>query len=198
MGCLAGPVVSCGLLVPVDWKLDGLRDSKKFTKLAEKTQRAVLDKLNEQIESKQIGFCIAERSNGKVDSLGIIPALKETYEEIFQHLYRPDCKIILDGLSKFDKLGGDDYDIEWIVKADAKFPAVMAASILAKTYRDNKMKIFHEIHPEYGWYNNVGYGTKDHLEAIQKHGGSPLHRWSFAPLKDMVMGDTQLSFKGLK
>lgn len=182
MGCLAGPVVSCGVLVSADWAMEGLRDSKKFTKLVEKTQRKVLDKLNEQITSGKIGFCISERTNGKIDSLGLIPALKETYEEILTNLYRPECKIILDGISKFDNLGQADYDIEWVVKADAKFPAVMAASILAKTYRDNKMKILHDAHPEYNWKANVGYGTADHLEAIQKHGGSPLHRYSFAPL----------------
>jgi len=183
MGCCAGPVVSCGVLAPADWSMEGLRDSKKFTKLVEKTQRKVLDQLNDKIESGEIRFYMAERSNATIDRLGIIPALKETYEEILQNLYRPDCTIILDGISKFDKLGGDDYDIRWIIKADAKFPTSMAASILAKTYRDNKMKILHELHPMYNWNTNFGYVTGDHVAAIEKHGGSPLHRYSYAPLK---------------
>lgn len=188
MGCLAGPVVSCGILAPAGWSLEGLRDSKKFTKLSEKTQQAVLDKLNSQIESKIISFFVAERTNGQIDNLGIIPALKETYEEILNNLYRSDCTIILDGISKFDNLGGDDYDTQWVIQADSKYPTVMAASIIAKKYRDGKMKILHEVYPQYGWNSNVGYGSSDHIEAIKKYGGSPLHRRSYNPLKDMLNG----------
>ncbi len=76
-----------------------------------------------------------------------------------------------------------------LIKADSQIPTVMAASILAKTYRDAKMKSLHYLHPNYGWNHNVGYGSRDHLEAIAKYGPTPLHRFSYAPMKNMKIDD---------
>jgi ribonuclease HII len=72
-----------------------------------------------------------------------------------------------------------------LVKADGQIPTVMAASILAKTYRDELMKVMHLAHPQYKWDHNVGYGAADHLSAIEKYGPCPLHRFSYAPMKNM-------------
>jgi ribonuclease HII len=113
-------------------------------------------------------------------------------------LYQDDSRIIIDGILKFDNLGVDAYDKVSVIKADAKFPAVMAASIIAKTYRDDKMHKLHHTYPNYGWDSNVGYGAKDHLAAIEKHGPSPLHRMSYAPMKNMKVVDPRqlvLDFK---
>jgi len=182
-GCLAGPLVVCGVRAPRDWSLSGLNDSKK---LSEKKRLVMGDKLSNLISKNEITFHIAERSNVQIDKTGVAFALKDAYVEVFHKLYQEDSLIISDGILKFDNLGADAYDKVSIIKADTKIPAVMAASIIAKNYRDGKMKIFHPLHPQYGWNSNVGYGSKDHLEAIAKHGPCALHRFSYAPMKNMV------------
>ena len=183
-GCLAGPLVVCGVRAPKGWTLAGLNDSKK---LSEKKRDAMRLKLNELIEKNEIQWHLAERSNNHIDKHGVAVSLKDAYVEVFKKLHSPDSLIISDGILKFDNLGVDDYDIASLIKADAQVPTVMAASILAKTYRDGKMKILHDLHPQYGWDHNVGYGSRDHMEAIAKHGPCPLHRFSYAPMKNMFI-----------
>lgn len=185
-GSLAGPLVVVGVRAPKNWSLEGLNDSKKLSAKKRETMRA---KLNELIEKKEISWHLAERSNVQIDKAGVAVALKDAYVEIFHKLYQEDCLIITDGILKFDNLGVDDYDKVSLIKADTTVPAVMAASILAKTYRDEKMKLLHPLHPQYGWDSNVGYAAKDHLEAIEKHGPCPLHRFSYAPMKNMKVED---------
>jgi ribonuclease HII len=182
-GSLAGPLVVAGVRAPKGWKLDGLNDSKK---LSEKKRLLMRDKLNKLIESKEISFHGAERSNVLIDKMGVALALKSAFVECFVELDdRRDCLIITDGNLKFDKLGVDAYNIVSLVKADGQIPAVMAASILAKTYRDELMRTMHLAHPQYGWDHNVGYGAADHLAALEKYGACPLHRFSYAPMKNM-------------
>jgi ribonuclease HII len=179
-GCLAGPLVVVGVRAPKDWALDGLNDSKK---LSAKRREAMREKLNKLIGEGAIAWHLAERSNTEIDKVGVAVALKDAYVECFKALYQDDCLIISDGILKFDNLGVDAYDKVSVIKADTKYPAVMAASILAKTYRDEKMHQLHHTYPNYGWDHNVGYGSKDHLVAIDKHGPCPLHRFSYAPMK---------------
>lgn len=181
-GCLAGPLVVVGVRAPKDWALEGLNDSKK---LSAKKREVMREKLSKLIEDKAIAWHLAERANSYIDKVGVAVALKEAYVECFHALYQLDSLIISDGILKFDNLGVDAYDKVSVIKADTKYPAVMAASILAKTYRDGKMKILHHAHPQYGWDHNVGYGSKDHLEAIEKLGPTPLHRMSYAPMRNM-------------
>lgn len=182
-GCLAGPLVVVGVRAPKDWALAGLNDSKK---LSAKRREAMSEKLVPLIQNKTISWHLAERSSFEIDKVGVALALKSAYVECFRALYSPDSLIISDGILKFDNLGVDDYDKVSVIKADTKHPTVMAASILAKTYRDGKMHIMHDLHPMYGWDSNVGYGSKDHLEAIAKHGPCSLHRYSYAPMKNMA------------
>jgi ribonuclease HII len=182
-GPLAGPLVVCGVRASKDWSLAGLNDSKK---LSEKRRLVMGDKLSDLISKNEITFWLAERSNVQIDKTGVAFALKDAYVEVFHKLYQEDSLIISDGILKFDNLGVDAYDKVSIIKADTKIPAVMAASILAKNYRDGKMKIFHPLHPQYGWNSNVGYGSKTHLDAIAKHGPCALHRFSYAPMKNMA------------
>jgi ribonuclease HII len=181
-GPLAGPVVVCGVRAPKNWSLEGLNDSKK---LSERRRLIMTDKLSKLILNKEITYHIAERSNKEIDQVGIALALKQSYVEIFHKLYDSKCQIIVDGILKFDNLGVDDYDIISIIKADTKIPAVMAASILAKTYRDGKMKSISNLYPNYCFDKNVGYGSAIHMEAIKKYGPCELHRMSYAPMKNM-------------
>jgi len=185
-GCLAGPLVVVGIRAPKDWHLEGLNDSKK---LSAKKREAMADKMNDLIVDGSITWALAERSNVVIDKFGVAVALKDAYVEVFHQLYQSDSLIISDGILKFDELGVDGYDIQSLIKADTKIPQVMAASILAKVYRDGKMKILHELHPMYGWNKNVGYGSATHLQAIEKYGPSPLHRFSYAPMRNMKLTD---------
>lgn len=181
-GCLAGPLVVCGVKAPKDWSLDGLNDSKK---LSAKKREVMRTKLNELIKNKVINYYLASRSNIYIDKVGMAQALKEAYVEIFHNLYCSNSLIISDGILKFDNMNVDDYDKISIIKADTKIPAVMAASILGKTYRDNQMQIMHQSYPQYDWKSNMGYGSAKHLTAIKEFGPSPLHRFSYAPMKNM-------------
>lgn len=185
-GCLAGPLVVVGVRAPKDWGLEGLNDSKK---LSAKRREAMTAKLEKLIVSEEISWALAERSNTVIDKFGVAVALKDAYVEVFHQLYHQDSLIISDGILKFDGLGVDAYDMVSIIKADTKIPAVMAASILAKVYRDGKMKLLHKTYPMYGWDHNVGYGAKVHLDAIDKYGPCPLHRFSYAPMRNMTMPD---------
>ena len=181
-GCIAGPLVVVGVRAPKDWALAGLNDSKK---LSAKRRDAMLLPLMKLVKSQEISYHLAERSNEYIDEVGVAVALKEAYVECFRALYTPDSLIISDGILKFDNLGVDGYDKVSVIKADAKYPTVMAASIIAKVYRDDKMHALHHTYPNYEWLSNVGYGSKSHLAAIEKYGPSPLHRYSYEPVKSM-------------
>ena len=141
-GAVAGPLVVCGVKAPKDWSIPGLNDSKKF-KVAE-NREAMCYKLFKLIDNGIITCHIAERTNDIIDKNGPYPTLKDCYVEIFHTLYCKDSLIIADGNMKFDGLGVDHYDKVSEPKADGKYPAVMAASIIGKTYRDHLMTILHD------------------------------------------------------
>ena len=176
-GCIAGPLIVCAVMAPKDWSLAGLNDSKK---LSPKRRGIMRDKLNELIVKGEIWFHLAERSNVDIDKFGVAKMLKDCYVECFTSFTKAkESLIIIDGILKFDNCGVDDYNICSLIKADTLVPSVMAASIIAKTYRDGKMKILHELHPQYNWMSNVGYGSAEHMAAMRQHGLSPLHRRSY-------------------
>lgn len=175
-GPIAGPLVVVGVKAPKDWTLPGLNDSKKLTP---KKREKMFGPIMQRVKEQQISYHLVERSNVQIDKEGIWPVLKGAYVEIFHTLYSEDSLIIIDGNLKFDKLGVDAYDKVSLVKADGKIPAVMAASVIAKVWRDDKMHTLHHQYPVYGWNSNVGYPAKAHLDGIRKYGYTPLHRMSY-------------------
>ncbi len=175
-GSWAGPLVVVGVRAPCDWNLEGLKDSKKLTR---KKREIMAAKLEQLIAKNEISWGLAERSNSIIDKIGLGVSLKDAYIEIFKQLYREDCLIISDGILKFDNPEVNVYDKKSVIKADTQIPHVMAASILAKVYRDNKMRLYDKSYSMYGWDHNVGYIKPDHVEAVKKYGYSPLHRTSY-------------------
>lgn len=183
-GSWAGSLVVCAIKAPPNWKIDGLKDSKKLTP---KRRENICEKINQYIISKEITFALAERSNAHIDQVGLGMALKECFVECFKQLYDDQSSIIVDGNMKFEGLGIDDYDIESVVKADNIVPAVMAGANWAKVYRDQKMRMLHKQYPMYDWFNNKGYHSASHVAGLEQHGISPLHRKSFAPIKNIFL-----------
>lgn len=168
-GALAGPFCVCAVRAPEDWSLDGLNDSKKLS--AKKRGEILLLLMKEA----SIQYLIIEKSNELIDQKGLGVCLKEAYIEVITGLLGPDDHAIIDGMVKLPF----DQRVQSLIKADQKIPAVMAASIIAKEYRDDLMHKLHWKHTEYDWLNNVGYGTASHKYAIKKFGMTDLHRKSY-------------------
>ena len=160
-GCIAGSLVMAGVVLKRP--IDGLMDSKK---LSQKRREELYATIIQNSTYHIVSFGADE-----VDSLGISKCLHNGLVDIMGHI---DADYLFDGNSKF----GVDV-IETMVKADDKVPEVSAASILAKVTRDNEMKKFAIEFPMYGFEKHKGYGTKAHVEALVKHGRSPVHRRTF-------------------
>lgn len=174
-GALSGPLVIGAIRAPKDWAIPGLNDSKK---LSDKQRRKMNEKIRAVIATGEISFAIAERCNKYIDERGVFRALRTSYQEVSKALYSQDSLIIIDGNVNFDKyLGGMDY--QTVIKADSKYPTVMAASIIAKVYRDDIMIKLSDKFPLYDWSSNKGYGSAKHIDAIKKIGYTELHRQSY-------------------
>lgn len=178
LGSIAGIICVGAVKAPKNWSIPGLNDSKK---LSPRRREIMRDKLLESSQKKDIQFHIAERTNKEIDTFGLAPMLKACYIECFKQLYSDNSLIICDGTLKFDGLGIDSFDKVSIIKADTMVSLVMAASILAKTYRDAKMRKLHNDFPMYNWIKNMGYygSNQIHLNAIKEYGFSPYHRLSY-------------------
>ncbi len=182
-GCLAGPIVVGAVRAPADWNLEGLNDSKK---LSEKKRNIMSMKLIELSNKGEIWFAVAERAATCIDSIGLAPAQKECYIESIKEVWHDDVTVILDGLLKLPADQIDLTKVVSIVKADTFVPTVMAASIIAKVFRDGKMQRLHANYPQYHFNSNVGYGSPKHMAALQEHGPCVLHRHSYKPIKALV------------
>lgn len=169
-GSWAGPLVVCAVRAPIDWQMSGLNDSKQLTI----AKRELLSTL--LLADKEIEYAIVEKPNQSIDTDGLGVCLKQAYVTVVSNLLLPGDEAIIDGTVKLPELGPQ---VSCLVKADTKIPAVMAASIIAKVYRDNLMKNLDGQHPEYNWKKNVGYGTAEHKEAIKKYGFTGFHRKSY-------------------
>jgi ribonuclease HII len=178
-GCLAGSVYAAAVILPKDYHNELLNDSKQLT-----AKKRYL--LREQIERDAIAWAVGIVTPKEIDEMNILRAsITAMHRAVDQLKVRPEA-LIIDG-NRFYKY--QDLPHTTIVKGDGKYLAIAAASILAKTYRDDYMAELHKEFPHYGWDRNAGYPTKEHREGIRQHGTTPYHRMTFN-----LLGDSQLSF----
>ena len=178
-GCLAGSVYAAAVILPPDYQNELLNDSKKLT--AKKRYA-----LREEIERDAIAWAVGIVTPEEIDKINILNAsFLAMHRALDQLSVRPEA-VIVDG-NRFKPY--QDLPSTTIVKGDGKYLSIAAASILAKTYRDDYMLSLAEEYPQYDWQSNMGYPTKKHRQAIREHGITPYHRKSYN-----LLGDGQLSF----
>jgi ribonuclease HII len=170
-GPLAGPVVAAAVILDDLKPIKGLADSKQLTAL----QR---ERLYDEIRAKALCCSIAQASVEEIDQFNILQATMLAMRRAVQGLRLKPAKALVDG----NRLPALDVLAEAIVSGDALVPCISAASILAKVTRDRLLCELHLQHPEYGFDRHKGYGTAEHLRALQAHGALPVHRRSFAPV----------------
>lgn len=168
-GCLAGSVFAAAVILPSDFHHPLLNDSKQMT---EKRR----DQLRKIIEQEAVAWSVQEVTAERIDKINILNASIEGMNLAIKALSIKPEFIVVDG-NRFHT----DLDIPWrtIVKGDGKYANIAAASVLAKTYRDEYMLRLAEEYPAYGWAKNKGYPTREHRLAIREHGLTPYHRLSF-------------------
>ncbi len=175
-GCLAGPVTAAAVILPDDFELKLLNDSKQ---LSEK----IREKLKPIIESNAISFSVTHIEPVIIDQINILNASIKAMQESIVKLNPTPLYIIVDG-NRFKPINNIPYST--IVKGDSKYMSIAAASVLAKTYRDEYMNKIHEEYPMYNWKQNKGYPTIEHREAIRKYGTTKYHRMSFCLLPEQL------------
>lgn len=175
-GPLAGPIVACAVILDLN-DLDDIILDINDSKLLSRQKREELDKI---IRKKAISFCIAEINNKIIDEKGIGYANNKIFIDACNGLSKKPDLVLSDGYL----IKNFNIDNKYIIKGDRKSASIACASILAKVYRDNIMRNYHKKYPNYDFENNVGYGTKNHLDGIKNHGITPIHRKSF--LKNII------------
>jgi ribonuclease HII len=178
-GCLAGPVVAAAVILPVDYKNDLINDSKILSELKR-------NQLREIIEKEAIAWAVAFVDNKEIDQINILNASILAMHRAIEKLKIQPEYIIVDG-NRFKKYGSLPHTC--IVKGDSKYLSIAAASILAKTHRDEEMQRLHQLYPGYSWDKNKAYPTEEHRKAIVIHGITPLHRKSFRLLDEQLRFD---------
>lgn len=177
-GCLAGSVYAAAVILPADYDNSALNDSKKLTE----HQRYAL---REQIMADAVAWAVGVVTPAEIDKINILKAsFLAMHRALDQLKVRPEA-IIVDG-NRF--VPYHDLPYTTVVKGDGKYQAIAAASILAKTFRDDYMKRLDSEYPCYGWAGNKGYPTAKHRQAIREHGVSPYHRMSYN-----LLGNEELS-----
>lgn len=170
-GPLAGPVYAAAVILPEDFHHPLLNDSKKMTEKARETLRPV-------IEREAVAWAVEAVSAEEIDRINILNASITGMQRAVRRLgVRPDF-LLIDG-NRFKPFDG--YRYATVVHGDATYASIAAASVLAKTWRDEHMRRLAREYPQYGWDRNMGYPTREHLDAIIEYGYTPYHRKSFHP-----------------
>ena len=170
-GPLAGPVFAAAVILPEGFHHPLLNDSKQMSEKSRNLLRAI-------IEKEAAAWAVVSVSAEEIDRINILNASISGMQNAVRNLkMRPDF-LLIDG-NRFHPFDG--YGYRTIVKGDATYASIAAASVLAKTHRDEYMRTLAEKYPEYGWETNMGYPTAAHIEAIRKYGFTPEHRKSFHP-----------------
>ena len=178
-GCLAGPVFAAAVILPADFENEVLNDSKKLTE----TQR---NKLRPVIEKEALAWAVEMVTNEEIDEINILNASFLAMNRAVQKLKIAPEHLLIDG-NRFRPQVKIPYTC--MVKGDGRFFSIAAASVLAKTYRDDFMAKIHHEFPEYDWVKNKGYPTKKHRSAIRKLGATPYHRRTFRLLDEQLTID---------
>ncbi|WP_102692682.1 ribonuclease HII [Rummeliibacillus pycnus] len=175
-GPLAGPVVTAAVILPEDCPtLIGLNDSKQLSK-------EVRESFIEKIEQCAIATSIHFQPASVIDEINIYEATKQSMKACIESLAKKPDFVIADAMTL-----PIDLPQQSVIKGDAKSLAIAAASILAKTARDHYMEEIAKKYPEYGFEKHAGYGTKQHIEALNQYGPTEIHRKSFEPIKSMIL-----------
>ena len=170
-GPLAGPVYAAAVILPRDFHHPLLNDSKRMTERARETLRPI-------IEQEAVAWAVEAVMPEEIDRTNILNASIAGMQRAALRLdVKPDV-LLIDG-NRFKPLAG--YLHVTVVHGDATYASIAAASVLAKTWRDEYMRKIAEEYPQYGWEHNMGYPTREHIEAIRKYGYTPYHRMSFHP-----------------
>jgi ribonuclease HII len=169
-GCLAGPVVAAAVILPKNYKHAVLNDSKKLTA----KQRS---ELKDEIMSSAIAWKVAFVDNTEIDEINILRASIKAMHLAIEGLEKPPQFLLIDGNSFFPY---KELKHKTIIKGDGLYFPIAAASVLAKTFRDEYMEKIHFEYPDYGWNRNKGYPTSFHREALLRNGITPYHRKSFS------------------
>ncbi len=170
-GPLAGPVYAAAVILPEDFHHPLLNDSKKMSEKERELLRPV-------IEKEAVAWAVESVSAEEIDAVNILAAsIAGMQRAVMKLKVKPDF-LLIDG-NRFKPFGGFPY--KTVVHGDATYASIAAASVLAKTYRDDFMRKIASEYPQYGWERNMGYPTKEHIEAIRAYGYTPWHRMSFHP-----------------
>lgn len=173
-GCLAGPVTAAAVIMPKSFELSTVDDSKKLSHEQRLELRSV-------IEKEALAYSVVHVSHQIIDQINILQATFKAMHQCVDELsIRPEL-LLIDG-NRFPAYLGIIH--QCIIKGDAKYQSIAAASILAKTYRDEYMEKLHRKYPQYGWISNKGYPTNKHRSAIKEFGPTKYHRTSFTLIKE--------------
>jgi ribonuclease HII len=179
-GPLAGPVVAAAVILPPGERYPGIDDSKRLRPADREIQF-------DRIREKALAFSIAEVSREEIDTLNVLVATRKAMEKAVRGLAPAPGFLLVDGIVPLQI----DIPQKCIKQGDRRSQSVAAASILAKVTRDRLMEAYHREYPQYNFRKNKGYGTREHLEALQAHGACPLHRRSFRGVKELLAPEAQ-------
>jgi ribonuclease HII len=171
-GALFGPVVAAAVILNPKRRIVGLDDSKKLA-AERRTELAA------RIREHALAWAVAEVDAQRIDAWNIYQASRQAMTAAFQQLSTVPDYLLIDAM-QLDVL----IEQKSLIKGDARSISIAAASILAKTHRDARMEEWDAVYPQYGLAQHKGYATPEHLEALRQHGPSPLHRYSFAPVRE--------------